>query len=222
MKKFKSTLEFLGLNYKKELIKIVGINFGLIGLIIASYFLLDQIYIFIVLIIGCVLINYILLTSYSSKMSRVMKDREDEFVSIISYFQIFIENHTNVYHAFECLIPYTSDWMANEISNLLKDIDRDKTVKPYIDFARLFDLPVIENVMLSIYQMVDEGENVERLSQFSLIFDDFSKAHHKTLLESKQKSLDSLNNYPMIGAGLITVVLTFSVMSIIGEMVNVI
>ncbi len=222
MSKLKENMEFLSLDIKKEILKIVGINVGLIALMVCSYIFLDQIYVFIFICVAAVVVDYILLTSYSSRKERVLKERENEFVSIISYFEIFISNNTNVYHAFECLIPYSSTWMANEITNLLHEIDYDKSVKPFINFAHLFNSTSIENIMLSIYQMIDEGESNTRLNQFVLTFEEFSRTHKLDLLDSKQKSLDSINNFPLIGAGLIAIVLTFSVISVIGELINVV
>lgn len=177
MANFKSDITFLGLDIKKELLKIILINIVIIALLLCSYFLFDQIYIFLFACVGCVVIEYMLFTSYSSKKAQVLKKRDDEFVSIISYFQILINHNSNVYHAFESLIEYSSEWMANEITNFLKDIDRDKSVQPFINFAHQFNTPIIENVMLSIFQMVDEGEDSEKVNHFSLVFSDFSHNH---------------------------------------------
>mgnify|MGYP003297993930 FL=1 len=112
--------------------------------------------------------------------------------------------------------------MKEAIGNLLKNIDEDKSVQPFVDFARLFNNTIIENVMISIYQMIDEGENVHSVSQFSLLFNEFAKNNEENAFDKKVKSLESLNTFPLIGAAAITIILTFGIFSIIGDLINVI
>jgi uncharacterized protein YbaP (TraB family) len=76
--------------------------------------------------------------------------------------------------------------------------------------------------MLSIYQMVDQGENSEQLLQFNVIYDELAKNRNKEMIEQKDKSLSSMSTFPLIGAGLITVSLTISILSILGDLINVI
>lgn len=222
MSNLKKSIEFLNLSYKKELFKIIGINVLMIAIIVPAYFFIKQLYIFIFFCLAAVFVDYFLISSYSSKKEAIKRAREDEFVSIISYFKIFISNQNNIYHSLECLIPYASTWMANEIQNLLNDIDLDKSVKPFISFANNFESSFVENVMLSIYQMVDEGENTNKLNQFTYTFESFSKEHMEHQIDSKQKSLDSINTFPLIGAGAITMVLMLSILTVIGDLTNVI
>ena len=222
MNDLKSTIEYLGLNFKKELLKVVAVNSLLLAAVVVSFIFLEQRYISIILLIGVLMLNYMYLNSFQSRKSALMNEREDEFVSLISYFKIFIQHQNNVYHTFESLIPYASEWMANEIHNLLFDIDHDKSVQPFISFAKQFKSPVIEDVMVAIYQMIDEGENVDRLSHFSIVFSNFAREHQESLIDLNQKSLDMLNNFPMVGAGLVAVILTFGVINAIGELINVI
>ena len=218
MNNFKNTLQFLNLSLKKEVIKLAIVNIALIAIIVIASIFVKEFYVFIMIIFGGIFIDYYLISSYGSKKDQIIRDREDEFVSMISYFKIFITNGNNVYHSFECIVPYASEWMSNEINNLLNDMDRDKTVRPFIDFAKQFNSPTIENVMLSIYQMIDEGENENRLNHFTFSFEQFSNNHKDALIASKQKSLDGVNVFPLIGSSIITVVLTFSVLSLLGDM----
>ena len=222
MKNFKNLCIFLNLDYKKEMTKIVVI---LIASILISSLLVifnKMVAINIIFLIAVVVINYLYISRYSSYKQSLLKERENEFISIISYFKIFITNNFNVYSSFESLLPYCSNWMKEAIGNLLKNIDEDKSVQPFVDFARLFNNTIIENVMISIYQMIDEGENVHSVSQFSLLFNEFAKNNEENAFDKKVKSLESLNTFPLIGAAAITIILTFGIFSIIGDLINVI
>ena len=105
---------------------------------------------------------------------------------------------------------------------MLKEIDQDKSVAPFVNFANNFEYLVIQNVMISIYQMVDQGESQQMLSQFDHLFTSLSDNLFSEKIESKTKSLDTLNAFPLLGAGLITIILTFSIMSILGDITSVI
>ena len=218
----RDNVEYLGLDYKKEMAKNLAIVGVAIILTVLSFIFVNQIYISIFVAFGTLFLTYVLFSSYSSKRVKMLKKHVNEFVSVISYFETFISNNYNVYHSLESIIPFASPWMANELNNLIQDIDRDKSIKPFVDFARVFESSTVENVMISIYQMVDEGENNQRLTSFTHTFEELSKINKEELIESYTKSLESMNLYPLLGAGLIAVMLTYGIVTVIGEMVSVI
>ena len=112
--------------------------------------------------------------------------------------------------------------MKENIETMLRAIDVDKSLKPFTDFADKFDFPVARNAMISIYQMVEEGEGVEHINQFTILFEQMNQRLNDEKKERKSKSFDIINFFPIIGAGLVTIALTFSMLSVVGDMVNVI
>ena len=218
----KRDIEFVGLSYKKELTKIIIINVDLvIGLAVGFYFTKMP----MVLIAGLLAIfgvDYFIYFTYSGRKNQLIKDRADEFVHIISYFRIFIKNKNNVYQSFNKLLSYSSDWMKDKIGIMLNAIDSDKSIKPFTDFADRFDLPIARNVMISIFQMVEQGEVSEQLNQFTILFEQMSQTLNDERKERKFRSFDIVSFMPIIGAGLVTLALTFSLLSIVGEIANVI
>ena len=112
--------------------------------------------------------------------------------------------------------------MKVRIEAMLIAIDNDKSIKPFTDFADQFDLPIARNVMISIYQMIEEGEVVEQLNQFTILFEQMSQTLNDERKDRKMRSFDLVNFMPVAGAGLVTLTLTFSMLSIVGDMINVI
>ena len=218
----KETIEFVGLSYKKELLKIVLINFVLIAGAVVVYLFLDNGIYAIMLFIGLCLLDFFLLTRYSDKKQTIFKNRENELVAIISYFEVYIQNNNNVYQSFAQLVPYCSDWMKEKIETLLREIDKDKTVQPFINFANNFLQLSSHSLMLSIYQMIDQGENSEQLLQFNVIYDELAKNRNKELINQQDRALSNMSTFPLVGAGLITVTLTISILTILGDLINVI
>lgn len=219
--KLKDTIEFVGLSYTKEILKIVLISLALlISAALMLYFLKNIIYT-IMILIALVVVDYMLLTRYNDKKKILIKARENELITLITYFEVYIRNKNNVYQSFNLLIPYCSSWMKDKIETLLKEIDSDKSVQPFVNFANNFEQLSSHSLLLSIYQMVDQGESSEQLAQFDVIFDEIARNRYKEMKEQKEKSLSNMSTFPLIGAGAITVVLTISIISVLGDLMNV-
>ena len=221
LKRFDALLLFISANKTKEIIKIAVVNVLIIAAAVTLIVFLKQVMIAFVSIIVMVIANYLIFNGYLDKKKAILDEREHEFIAIISYFQFFITNSYNVYQAFQSLIAYASPWMEEQIQSLILEIDNDKSVKPFINFANKFKNNVAGNVMMSIYQMVDEGENGLHMYQFNSLFQQLSKSQQIELIDTKERSMGSISSYPLIGAGAITVLLTFGIISVMGEMINV-
>ena len=221
-KPLKERIATLGLSYQKEMTTLFVIVVLSIGLAFISFLLLKQIYVSIFVGLVGVIMVYLFLTRYSSLEKKYEKEHIDQLISLLSYFEIFISNGNNVYTSFKMLLPYADEFMQEAISSMLAQIDVDKTIGPYINFASKFNNRIIESLMLSIYQMVDNGENIIELNEFDLLFNNIKEKHYQELIDSKRKSLDLYNSFPLIGAGAITIILSISIVSIIGDYVNVI
>ena len=220
--KLRETIEFVGLSYKKEMIKTLVINLLFMSGAIVLYVLLRNIIFSIIVLVGLVTLDYFLLSRFKDKKNMILKDHENELIAIISYFEVYVKNKNNIYQSFNLLIPYCSSWMKDKIETLLKEIDEDKSVQPFVNFAKNFQTLSTHSLMLSIYQMVDQGENSEQLKQFSVIFDELANNRNREMIEQKERSLSNMSTYPLIGAGLITITLTISILSILGDLMNVI
>ena len=218
----KDRIAALGLSYQKEMLMLILIIVVSIGLALAFYFLLQQLYISIFAGLAGVVAIYFFLTRYSSMERAIQKDHIDQLISLLSYFEIFLSNGNNVYTSFKMLLPYADEYLQEAISSMLAAIDVDKTIGPYITFASKFNNRIVESLMLSIYQMVDNGEEAIELSEFDILFTNIKEKHFDETIDYKRKGLDMFNSIPLIGAGAITIVLSISIVSIIGDYINVI
>ena len=220
--KLKETIEFVGLSYKKELIIIIVFNAVFLLGAVAVYIFLKNLIFAVLVLVGASIMDYFLLSRYSDKKKAILKGRENELISIISYFDVYIRNNKNVYQSFNQLIPYCSNWMKEKIEDLLKEIDEDKSIQPFVNFANNFKNLSAHSLMISIYQMVDQGESVEQLTHFNVIFDELSKNRNQEMIAQKDKALSGMATFPLVGAGMITIALTVSILTILGDLINVI
>ena len=218
----KETIEFVGLSYTKEMLKIIVLNLLVLGSVTLIYFLLNNVVVSIFILIALIVIDYFLLSRFNDKKKALLKSRENELIAIISYFEVYVQNKNNVYQSFNMLVPYCSPWMKDKIEVLLKEIDEDKTVQPFVNFASNFHQLSTHSLMLSIYQMVDQGENTHQLKQFDVIFTELARNRNREMMEQKSNSLANMSTFPLVGAGLITITLTMSILSILGDLINVV
>lgn len=221
MNKIKEYFVSLHLDYKKELAKLIVSN--ILILIICSFAIIyfKQIIFILVGVMVLVLLNYFFFSSYKNQQKQNIMNHDEEFVTIINYFQLFIKNKYNVYQSLNAIINYASLWMQEQLTALLRGIDEDKSVKPYITFAKKFNQEIIENVMVSIYQMVDEGENEMTMLQFHHLFAQMQQSYQAGLIDKKEKSMSGLSTFPLVGAGSLTILLMFGIITLMGEMVSV-
>ena len=221
MRKFDELLTFIGANKRLEILKLLLVNIVTITGFALIVVLLKQWMMTFVGVMALAILNYLFFNSYISKKKEILKDRENELITIIGYFQFFISNSYNVYQAFKSLVPYSSPWMEEQILSLTNEIDNDKSIKPFMNFANKFTNKVAGNVMLSIYQMVDEGENNIHMLQFESLFQQLSRDLNEQRIDEKDRSMGSISSLPLIGAGAVTVLLTFGIISLMGEMISV-
>ena len=221
MSKLKKIIEELGLSYSQEVLKFVLINLFFAGLCLLVYFLKLEKYYYLIVVVFLLLGDYLFINSYSSRYRVMIYEHDDELIDLFSYFQVFISNHIPVYAAFSNLMNYSSDWMKEKINQMLKQIDNDKSVQPFINFSKHFQNLVFESLLISIYQMIDEGESLEKNNEFTFLFNEVSQSNARRKLEKKKRSLDILSSFPLFGSGIITVTLTLSIVSSIGGMLNV-
>ena len=221
MRKFDELLSFIGANKRLEILKLLLVNIITIIGFALIVVLLKQWMMSFVGIMALAILNYLFFNSYIFKKKEILKDRENELITIIGYFQFFISNSYNVYQAFKSLIPYSSPWMEEQILSLINEIDNDKSIKPFMNFANKFTNKVASNVMLSIYQMVDEGENNIHMIQFESLFQQLSRDLNEQRIDEKERNMGSISSLPLIGAGAVTVLLTFGIISLMGEMISV-
>ena len=217
----KETIEFVGLSYKKEMLKIFLIDIVLLGGAFCIYYFLNNLIFTIIVLVSVLVVDYLLFSRFKDKKRLMLKSRENELIAIISYFEVYIQNKNNVYQSFNLLLPYCSEWMKDKLEILLQEIDKDKTVQPFVNFAKNFKQLASHSLMLSIYQMVDQGENSNQLKQFNVIFDELAKNRSHELMEQKERALANMSTFPLIGAGLITITLTISILTILGDLMNV-
>ena len=220
MKNLKEKMLILGLNPKKELLVILISNLVLIIAAVVLYFVLKE----IIYLAVCVGVAFIFDLLYLSRYSKLINAKNaanlQEFATLFGYFRIYIHNGFSVYSALKELVNFANPDLKKMLEDLVNEIDEDKSVQPFVKFGKKFNEIIVEEMMISIYQLIDDGETSDYLVQFELIFDKFSDLLYENYLRSKDKKLGTLSSAPLIGSSFLIVVLTIGILGVIGEVVN--
>ena len=220
MSKLKERLSKLHISFNKEIVRYViivvlfTVIFVVVSLITKMYWLL------IALGMLIVVFSYFYFSRYKS-LENKQKDADLlEFVNLFTFFKIYLKNGFGVYTSLKEMANFANSSLKEKIEKLIRDIDEDKSITPFINFARNFDELIVEEMMITIYQMIDDGADSNYLIQFELIFDKFSELLHQGKLNSKDKTLGSLTATSLIGSAYLIIMITVGVMTLLGDMLN--
>lgn len=220
MKNLRQKIESLSLNFAKEMTILAIINVVLLALFIGLFFINISIVLNIGVLIVIVIFNIFYLNRYNGMILEKEKKLDHEFIEIFSYLRIYLYNQETVYTSLKNIKEFASSKMKERLDQLLADIDEDKTVQPFISFARLFQNKVIEEVMISLYEMVNSGNKDIYLNQFVKVFEDFKTRNEQEAEEKRYRKFDTLNMLSVVGSGYITIVLSLTIISLLGEATN--
>lgn len=217
MKKLKREIEILNKSYKKEISNLILINFLLVSaLAICVYFTKNLVN--LVYFLGILLIfNFYYLTRYKRLIQKNNANLVNDFITSFSYFKIYISNNMNVYSSLKETSNYSTPFIKSKIILLLEEIDNDKSLQPYIKFASFFNNKKVEEVMISIYEMVSEGINENYLNQFNMVFMNFKSREERNKETKRLNKFNLINGFSMLGMGILMMLILFGVIQMIGD-----
>ncbi|MCD8194813.1 MAG: hypothetical protein LUD22_00685 [Coprobacillus sp.] len=201
------------------LILVCNIAVILVGaLLVYFYFSYMIIVIFVVVLL---LMDYYFYSQRINKKKREQEQREEEFISLITYFKIYLTNGINVYQSLQLASSFLSEWMKEQVDQLLQEIDNDKTINPYLNFASLFSLHHYEDVMTAIYQLVDQGGDPAYMNKFVYTFEKIEEEDNKYRHDKDERGMNIVSALPIVGCCLFTICLTFGIISMLGDFMDV-
>lgn len=220
MKKLKNKINILNLVYKKEMTKLILSTILINVVIILCALYLKNLQLLFLTILTTIAIIYTFNKDYDKRIKEYNQNLENEFVTTLNYIQTYLTNGFNVYQSISEVLKICNKDLNKSLTNLLSNIDEDKTVTPFITFSKNFESPLIQQVMISLYLMVENGTDINYISRFTPLFTQLKKDNEQKIVKNINSKYDSLNLLPVIGAGIITVIIIIGIVSIIGGMLN--
>jgi Flp pilus assembly protein TadB len=122
------------------------------------------------------------------------------------------------YQAIQTTLPFLDSNLAEAFQDLLMDIDLDKSIQPYLHFAKKFQSLMIEQLLFSLYQLENQGGDGRQLQQFQYLFDQVEQQFYQQELLQFHEKMQQQNNLVMLATALIAMTLLVGVMQMIGGM----
>ena len=219
MKNLKSKIEQLGYVYKNELLIFVIPSALVFVISIVLTVLFKNILMIGVSFLFIMVYAFSFYYRYSKKKQEIERNYINAFINYFSFFRIYIANGESVYLALNKTLEFASDNIKPFIEGLLAEIDKDKTIQPFIRFAANFKMKLIEDIMISVFEMVENGNNINYINQFTTIFENFKLRINRSNSESRFNKFDTFINSSLIGSGLIMIVLVYGIINLIGEII---
>ena len=221
MKEIKKQMAELGLRFGREMLKFALLSLVFVGLEIGMYFFLGGSYYLLLPLIGWIFFVYLYFSRYARTILKRQQQRMDEFVSLFTFFGIYVEDGFTVFRALGALQEFASDDLQGKIGQLLEDIEQDKSVEPYAQFASFFPDVAVKQVMVSVYQMVEEGQGGLYVAQFNRLFQKLSDQKHVLEKEKRLERLQTLSFLPLAGSAISMITLSLTLLQVMEETMNV-
>ncbi|MCR5079088.1 MAG: hypothetical protein K6B65_04130 [Bacilli bacterium] len=220
MATIRKNIAILGLNFQKELIFYFFGILLLVGAGVGLWLVQGQIIFMLVPVLGSIVYSYAYFSRYGKRIMRLRREEEEEFVRLFTYFQVYLNDGYNIYNALSSIVPFASSTIGAKLEKLIADIDTDKTIRPFIEFGNSFEDIQIRQVMLSIFQMVDQGNNKAYMDQFKHVFGRLSDQKHELHKQKRIERVQSMATFPLVGSGVSMIILLAALADIIGGVMN--
>ena len=206
--RYKKDAKEANLDIKKEAIGVIAITIVTIAIGMLGTFYWKQPLFMASAILFVLAYVFMFLNRPKSILRKKVQEKREEFVHLLSFFRLFINNGKPVYVALEEARTYAQGEMVLYFDELLSGIDEDKTIEPYLAFSNHFDSMEIKQTMISIYELSLDGGK-ERFLHFDSIFERIAEEKRNEAYQRLKNRLANLNFLPLIGSvfsmGLVTI-----------------
>ncbi len=219
MLKLKEKMLLTNKDPKKEILNNVLINVVILLVSITTYLLMKNFMYFIYFGATLILFNFYYFSRYGRSLGKNNEVLVDDFIDTFTYFRIYVSNNRNVYMSLKEISNYSSPFIKGKLNELLNDIDEDKSLKPFLKFASYFNNRKVEEVMIAIYEMIDEGSNENYINQFIQTFMAFKLRVNKKREDKRNSNINLSITLSIVGVGILMILIMLGIISILGEIV---
>ena len=222
MRNVLSYIKYLNKSPKKEF--MISALFGVIPAVVCIvlyFFLFQNLILVIASILTLCLFPLLYLARLPALTTALRRRREEEFAELLSYLRVYLDNGYNTYRAIELLVPLSSFWMQEKLQELILGIDSDKSITPFLEFSKSFSDNLIEQIMVSLFQITFNGYRNSFLENFMRIKRDIRTQTLISERDSFKNGLKNLSILPLLAAGFMTIIITLGILQVVGGMINV-
>lgn len=196
-KDLKEILGWVGINYKKAIQKRILTSMFLFLITLFLGFFLKSISIKLFSIVVFFIYYKYQYYDVKSKRHKLILIKKRMFPSFMKKLLILIRTN-NIYQALNKLIPYTDEPIKEYLKELINNIDDDKTIKPYLDFAKKMEFDEAYQVMIVIYTFSEHMMKKEYLLSLEKMISNLYNNEIEEMIEKKKRFLWLLPNISIV------------------------
>lgn len=153
----------------------------------------------------------------SSKKRNLKYIETAQFVKVFTIFRMGLNKNTNVFKALEKVKDSIEGPLTQELQILLSSLNNTISVAPFVSLGEKFKEPLIKHILISVYQLMINGGSVAQLFEFNYLFDRLNEINTESSLRILNKKYENLLQLPMLGTGLLVILIMAGVISLIGS-----
>lgn len=190
-------LGWIGINYKRAMRNriqnsiILFLIFLGIGIAVKNfYFLLLALFVSIL---------YYKMQYYLTKNQRkkLIQLKKRMFPSMVKKLLILLRTN-NIYISLNKLIDFTDDPIKKYLVQLVKEIDEDKSVRPYVNFANNMEFIEAYQVIIMLYTFAEKSMNQDHLNSLESMIVQLYENEIDDMIESKKRLMWLYPNYVIL------------------------
>ena len=157
---------------------------------------------------------------YSSIKEKIREELLADFINVFGYLKMYLETESNVYNSLLHIKNYANKDLSKLIENLIFEIDVDKSINPFINFAKNFNNAMVDQVIINLYHLIDSTNYNDDFKYFDFTFDRLLEENEKLIHEKRKNSLNGKTAFALIGSAVFILGIIVAVISVMGEMIN--
>ncbi len=196
-KDLKSLLNWLGINYKRAIKKRILYSIIITIIVLGLGVFLHNVALSIFsIIVGIIYYKYQYYEiKFKKEKQAVLKRRM--FPSFVKKLLILIKTN-NIYQALNKLINYTDEPIKKHLVSLINDIDKDKSIKPYLRFAKNMEFSEAFQIMIVIYTFNEHSMKKEYLKSLEKMIASLYANEMEEYIEKRKRFLWLIPNISII------------------------
>lgn len=210
MKSLKTLIEKVNLPYKKEINKIVIFNFLVIIFFLSLFLLLKSALLFVLCFFWIIILNILLINHY--KKLEIIKNNKLKDIFIKNFMDF--DGKSKVYFKKRMEEAFNELKKENLIDVKINDFSEStnfESLDNYLNFAKLFNCPEIEEYVTNAFSLLNKFENIPLINNMLLI------EKIKNFQENiKSEGTITNNVFVMIGISILVLILTISGVKLLG------
>lgn len=196
----------------KRIIIILGVGILSIG----SYFIFKNIVVSLLIFVFYYCLDFYKKSADNPKENKLIQDKEYEFANLLSYLLVFLDNNFNVYQSLQLSLNYCKECLVKDVETLISEIDLDKSIIPYQNFASKFKSNIIYQIVMMIYQLDINGYDAKYLANFPSLINSLKQARIDSIIQSRKMNMSFMTIFPIIALLGVVFTLVFYILSMVG------